>query len=67
MTQFYANQLSNANKTITSLHKEVSRLHRGNQSQLNQAQEKITKQKLENQGLKSQIKTLKSKIELMQM
>jgi hypothetical protein len=67
MTQFYANQLSNANKTITSLFKEVSCLHRGYQSQSNQVQEKITKQKLENQGLKSQIKLLKSKIELMQI
>jgi hypothetical protein len=36
MTQFYANQLSNANKTITSLCEEASLLHRGNQSQLNQ-------------------------------
>jgi hypothetical protein len=67
MTQFYANQLSNENKMITSLWEEVSCLHRGNQRKSNQVQEKIIKQKLKNQGLKSQDELLKSKIELMQM
>ncbi|PLW13627.1 hypothetical protein PCANC_10126 [Puccinia coronata f. sp. avenae] len=74
ITQFYADQLHDAkqmNKTlceeITSLQNKINSLLMANQNNLNQVQEKVTKQRLENQGLKSQIESLKTKLKLMQM
>jgi 5-methylcytosine-specific restriction endonuclease McrBC regulatory subunit McrC len=67
MIQFYVNQLTDANNTIASLCAEVNKLLSGNQSKTNKVQERLMEQRLENQGLKSQIELLKNKIKLMQM
>ncbi|PLW37467.1 hypothetical protein PCASD_10682 [Puccinia coronata f. sp. avenae] len=67
MIQFYVNQLTDMNNTIASLCAKVKKLLLGNRSKTNKVQERLMEQRLENQGLKSQIESLKNKIELMQI
>jgi len=67
MTQFYAIQLQEANKTIqtlrdenTRLREEINRLRMGDITRANHLQEKVTDKKME-------IQSLKGRCELLQM
>jgi deoxyribodipyrimidine photolyase-like uncharacterized protein len=64
MTQFYANQLRDAGKTIENLRDENNRLRLEDQSKANELKEKLTKLKIENSLLKAKLELLQMKIEM---
>ncbi|PLW18272.1 hypothetical protein PCASD_16074 [Puccinia coronata f. sp. avenae] len=64
MTQFYANQLRDAGKTIENLRDENNRLRFEDQSKANKLKEKLTELKIENSSLKAKLELLQMKIEM---